>query len=228
MKQITKHYLAIITLSLALTVLTLTGGCATMSGKQGPTKFETVLFETKTNYVEEVVVVQEEVWTTNVVEEVIVNESNITVTNFVETVDVQVNYVTETNVVEVFEHTVKDEVKADAAIVGGVINTFAPGVGGLVSSLLIGGLGVWARMRSYKKSGTVLAQNIEAIREFIKTSVPDGQVYDQALVKFMKEHQTEAGAVNNVMLLLQKYVRNKDAKEGAQEIQGLINSLKQT
>jgi hypothetical protein len=212
----------LLSLSLIAAVALVVWGCASTTP---PNQFEQTVFVTETNIVPKVVTIEQEVWVTNTVETVVTNEFNLTVTNTIEKFEPVVTSITETQWVEAYTHTVSTNALADAQLIGQVVNTFAPGVGSIVGAILAGGLGVWARMRSYKKAGTVLAQNVEAIREFIKSSVPDGAKYDAALVQFMKENQQETGAIDTVLSLLKKYVRNKDAKVAATEIQGLLDSL---
>jgi len=223
-----KQYL-IIGAMLAI-LITYGAGCSMLGGKTPPNAFEQRVFDTETNLVPSIVevarTIQETQARTNLV--TITNEVNrvITVTNIVIQPVSVTKMVTETNYVEAYTHTVKDETKADAQMIGGIANLISPGSGGLIAGLMTGVLGAWARMRSHKKTGTVLAGNIQAIRSFIKTSVPNGIQYDQALVKWMSDNQTTTGTIDGVLDILKRHVTNKDAREGATEIQALLDELK--
>lgn len=90
---------------------------------------------------------------------------------------------------------------------------------------MLGLLSAWGKLRSYKKTGGVLAQNIEAIRELVKT-MPDGQKYDAAIVQYLEKHQMEAGAANKVLAILEQYVDNDKARGVAVELRNAIAALK--
>lgn len=218
MKYTTRTLVASFALVLAfLTVMIATTGCGTLDGTHPPNAFEQRLFNTETNYQTQIVSAAHEIQRTNTT----VNAAGQTITSI--TPDTVITYVT--NTIPVFTHTVKDETVADSQTVGAIANLVAPGSGGLVAALLTGVFGTWARMRSHKKTGTVLAGNIEAIRQFIKTSLPNGMQYDAALVKWMGENQQEAGAIDGVLELLRHHVTNKDARAGALEIQNALDEL---
>ena len=104
-------------------------------------------------------------------------------------------------------------------------NLITPGVGTLVSGILAGILGAWARMRSAKNAAPVLAQNIETILEFIST-LPDGQKYRDALTTYMSTHQTEAGSADAILNIVNTYVSNPEAKGAVVELQAAIRALK--
>jgi hypothetical protein len=71
----------------------------------------------------------------------------------------------------------------------------------------------------------VLAQNIESIREFVKT-LPDGDKYDQAIVEFIQDNQREAGTLDAVVRLLERHVSHPQAVASVAEIKALLESLK--
>ena len=198
-------------------------GCAT---NKPPGQFEQVIFNTQTNWITQVAVVTNEVWETNIAVVSVTNQIGQIVKETNEIFIPKYETVSVTSTVPTYIFTPSTNAIADAQMIGGIANVFLPGSGGIIGGLLVGALGVWGRMRSYKKSGTVLAQNIEAIREFIKSSVPEGKLYDEALVKFMKDKQQEAGAIDNVLGLLRKYVSNKDAQVAATEIQNLLDTIR--
>jgi hypothetical protein len=194
----------------AIAILFLFTGCALFGGKSAPTKFEQSMFTVQTNTVDEVYEVVQAILRTNITG--IIESAALTTYT--------------TNKVETYVLTPKPEAQETARAVGGLANLFAPGTGSVLGGILAGALGVWARMRSYKKQGTVLAQNIEGIREFIKTSIPDGVKHDQAIVKFMQDKQQEAGVVQGVLSIIKANVTNIEAKNAVTEIQGLLDNLK--
>jgi hypothetical protein len=199
-----------ISLSIFVTLSVLFTGCALFGGKSAPTKFEHSMFNVQTNTVDEIMELVQAMLRTNI--------SGVVESEVVTTL--------QTNTVETYVLTPKPEAQENAKAIGGLANLIAPGTGNIVGGILAGALGVWARMRSYKKSGTVLAQNIEGIREFVKTSIPEGGKYDAAIVKFMKDKQQEAGVVQGVLAILETRVTNSGAKNAVLEIQGLLDNLK--
>jgi hypothetical protein len=114
---------------------------------------------------------------------------------------------------------------------GAISNVIAPGTGGLVMGIIGGIAGMWAKLRGarqqtaqQKKTSGVLAQDIEAIREFMWT-LPQGGRYDNALKQFMRAHQKEEGVVKDVVELLKTHVDDTEAKGQLTEIQKIIASL---
>ena len=101
-----------------------------------------------------------------------------------------------------------------------------PGYGTLVGT----GIGVlaafWGWLRSSKNGATAatLAQEIEAIREFMK-ALPNGAAYDNALVQYLQSHQAEEGTIQNVLSVLAKEVSSSDAKMAAQQIIATLTAL---
>jgi len=198
-------------------------GCAALKGETPPTKFETVVFNVQTNRITNVVSVPVEVWSTNTVTKYRTNTVGVTVTNLVQTFSVTYATNTVTNVVKTYDFTPKDGVQQDIESIGTTVGTFIPGAD-VVAGILATALIMWGRLRSSKKAGNVLAQNIQAIREFLKT-LPDGAKYDEALVQWMRKNQKETGAVKEVVSILAKYVDKTEAKTGAQEIKAAIDAL---
>lgn len=202
-------------------------GCAAMSGEKPPGKFEQVLFVTETNYVEVPVTVEKQVWATNYVPEVvtitnILNET-VTVTNIVPQFEVSTISVTETQTVPVFNMTPNTEIIGSIEAVGGILGGFNP-----VFTLIAGGISsalvMWGKLRSRKKAGVALAENIQAIRQFVLT-LPQGAEIDSALKMFMSKHQAEAGATSEIVGILGKHISDSKAKLGATEIRNLIAEL---
>ena len=185
----------------ALIPLTAGIGCKHVSGETPPTAVEQQIFDTETNYVSKVVV---DAATGEVI----------------------------TNQVPVYTSTPKESVAADAAAVGSVVNAFAPGAGGLISGGLLAFLGLWGKLRSYKKkagdsdkTAGVLAQNIEAIRVFIRQAIPNGTKYDDAIVGFIMKEQDKAQAIASVSDILGRYVKSGKTKQDVLEIRNALNNL---
>ena len=190
-----------------------------------PSAVESRLYDVQTNLVDRL---EQRTVTNTVTETVTVYETNTVgqiVTRTNEVLLPQYEIVTITNQVEAYTYVPKEETVATVQTAGGVINTFLPGIGTAVSGIGIGLLGAWAKLRSWKKTGTVLAQNIETMREFLKT-LPDGEKYDAAVVDYLKEHQRETGAAATVVSLLEKYVSGRQAKASVEEIKNAISALK--
>lgn len=195
----------------------------------GPSKFERAMFDTVTNYVQ----VPVKVPVTNYVDVPqvkMIYETNLVdhtareswVTNFVSIP--KYDLITVTQQVEQYTHATKESVKQDVGTVGGIVNTFLPGIGTAISGALLGLLGAWGKIRSSKKTGAVLAQNIEAMREFLIT-LPNGEKYDEAIVQYLKDHQNEADVAKNVAALLEKYVNVPEAVGSATEIKNAVTAL---
>lgn len=214
----------------------LLSGCA-FAGRNpsAPTKVESMLFTTVTNYVQ----------VTNQVAQIVPVYSNVlqvvTVTNVVPgqaPVVVQTNFLTQvvdhylTNTVTIisnapaYTETVKPTTAASVQGAGSALNMFIPGVGGLVSSGVLGLLSLWGYLRSSKLGDTsaALAQEIETVRTFLQ-QLPNGAAYDAALVNFMQAHQAEAGVTSQVLALLAKAVSNPDAQAAATEVQRTLQQL---
>lgn len=124
-----------------------------------------------------------------------------------------------------FVHTPNAETLGMIETAGAVTNVFAPGIGTLLAGMSAGVLAAWARMRSAKNAAPVLAQNIETMREFVKT-LPDGQRYDRVLTEWMARHQANAGSTQAVMKLLREDVSNKEALGTVAELEESLAALK--
>lgn len=175
--------------------------CAAWRNGAAPTKAEQQLFTVTTNYVTEVTPVT----TTNVVTG---QPQVVQVTNLVP----QYNYTP--------GHVLKD-------VEGGV--SVIPVYGSLASGALGILAGIWGWLRSSKSgtTATTLAQEIEAIRQFIQ-ALPNGNTYDNALVQFLTQHQAETGTIQGILSMLENDVSNPDAKIAAQQIIAAINALNPT
>lgn len=219
---------------LALIVLCLAACSLVGTNPSAPTGVERAVFTTVTNYVPQTNLVTEvvPVYKTN---EVTVTHTNevageppqiVTLTNFVTVVTQQTNVTAVVTNVPAYTQTVSPQTQATVQAGGSLVNMFVPGVGGLVSSGILGLLSLWGYLRSSKLKDTssALAQEIETIRTFIQ-QLPNGQAYDGALVNFMQAHQAEAGVVTQVLQLLKTEVSNPSAQTAAQEVMRTIQQL---
>lgn len=209
-------------------------GCASTFGASpsAPSKFESLVFNTQTNYITQTNVVTKTV-TNQVTETVTVTNSQNLVIPIVQTNQV-VQTVTVTNTVQVPQYieTPKASVTTGVQVAGGIANTFAPGVGTIASSALAALLGFWGYLRSSKlqqanDTTAVLAQNIESILEVVQ-ALPNGSAMANTIKTFIAQHQAEAGVVQQVVQVLENDVSNPDAKTAAQQIINAVNALKAT
>lgn len=148
------------------------------------------------------------VWSTNTVQEKITNFTTVPVTN------------------ETYTLTPKQSTKDSVAAVGTLTNTFFPGIGGLVSTALAGGLALWGHLRSYKRGSALgaMTQEVETTREFIK-ALPNGEHYDDAIITWIQAHQAELGVAKVVEPIVDRNVNNPEAKVAAQQLIDLINAV---
>ena len=84
---------------------------------------------------------------------------------------------------------------AGIGVAGSLVNTFAPGIGSIVA----------------------LVQGVETARAVLSTT-PQGQAADAQFVKWLMEHQKEAGVFITVSALVDQVSDNPAAKLTAQEI----------
>jgi hypothetical protein len=123
-----------------------------------------------------------------------------------------------TNMVQVPVTNLIAKSGAEAAIqaTGSVINTFAPGIGSIVA-LALGGLYHGYRQARNRKVNEALVQGVETARAVL-TTTPQGQAADAQFVRWLMEHQKEAGVFTAVTELVQNFSDNPAAKLTAQEI----------
>jgi hypothetical protein len=139
-------------------------------------------------------------------------------TNLVAAVVTNIVPVFLTNVVSVPVTNLVARPEAEAAIggVGSVINTFAPGVGSIVA-LALGGLYHGYRQVRNRRVNEALVQGVETARAVL-TTTPQGQAADAQFVKWLMEHQKEAGVFTTVSDLVDQLSDNPAARLTAQEI----------
>lgn len=200
---------------LAVILAILSVGCSST----GLSPVERMLYDVQTNRVELVIPVTNR---TEVVSEERVptgpgTSQLVTVTNYVTEV------VLKTNIVEHIELTPGSGAVAVKDAVGLGVGTAAPGAGGLFGALIGTALAAWGAFRARKlnKVATSAVQGIEVVRQILR-STEDGKQIDAQLVSWLKDHQHEAGVAKDIAGLLQKYVRDKDAKRTASAILAMI------
>ena len=143
-------------------------------------------------------------------EAVATNYVTAVLTNFVPVFMTNVVQVPVTNLVA------KPEVEAAIGAAGSVINTFAPGVGGIVA-LALGGLYHGYRQVRNRKVNEALVQGVETARAVL-TTTPQGKAADAQFVKWLMDHQREAGVFSTVSELVESVSDNPAARMTAQEI----------
>src|SRR5438132_19128 len=110
----------------------------------------------------------------------------------------------------------KPEAVATIDATGSIINTFMPGIGSMFA-LALGGLYHGYRQVRNRKVNEALVQGVETARALL-TTTPQGQAADAQFVKWLMEHQKEAGVFNVVSQLVDQLTDNPAAKMTAQEI----------
>ena len=143
-------------------------------------------------------------------EPVATNMVTAVVTNFVPVFMTNMVQVPVTNLVA------RPEAEATIQAAGSVINTFAPGVGSIVA-LALGGLYHGYQQVRNRKVNEALVQGVETARAVL-TTTPQGQAADAQFVKWLMEHQKEAGVFATVSQLVDQLSDNPAAKVTAQEI----------
>lgn len=212
---------------LALGVITMTS-CSLFGSKNGAplSGAERPFFTTVTNYV------LQPVWQTNTVNEIV--QTIVPVTNTVGAVIFQTNLITVpvptpmwiTNVFEQYTHTPNETAQASAGVAGTIANLIIPGSGGAITTGILALLGIWGGWRSKKNkdTGIALSQEIETILEFVY-SLPKGAAYHETIVRFLKDHQVEAGVAQEVLKILEKNISNKDAVAAMEGIRLAISTM---
>jgi hypothetical protein len=123
-----------------------------------------------------------------------------------------------TNVVQVPVTNLVARPEAVAAIeaTGSIVNTFMPGAGSLVALALGGVYHGYRRVRN-RRVAAALIQGVETARAVL-TAMPQGQKADAQFVKWLMEHQKEAGVFTTVSGLVEQLADNPAARMAAQEI----------
>ena len=132
------------------------------------------------------------------------------VTNFVPVFYTNIVQVPVTNLVA------KPEAEAVIQAAGSVVNTFAPGIGSILALALAGLYHGYRQVRN-RRVNEALVQGVETARAVL-TTTPQGQAVDAQFVKWLMEHQKEAGVFSTVSGLVDQLTDNPAAKMTAQEI----------
>jgi hypothetical protein len=132
-----------------------------------------------------------------------------------------------TNVVQVPVTNLVERPEALAGIgaTGSVVNAFAPGIGSIVA-LALGGLYHGYRQLRNRKVNEALIQGVETARAVL-TTTPQGQAADAQFVKWLMEHQKEAGVFVTVSGLVDQVCDNPAAMAVAQEIAMRVAQVEQ-
>jgi hypothetical protein len=114
----------------------------------------------------------------------------------------------------------KPEALATIEATGSIVNTFAPGIGSILA-LALGGLYHGYRQVRNRKINEALVQGVETARAVLATT-PQGQAADAQFVKWLIEHQKEAGVFATVSSLVDQLSDNPAARLTAQEISARV------
>ena len=152
-------------------------------------------------------------------EPVATNMVTALVTNFVPVFYTNVVQVPVTNLVA------KPEVEAAIGAFGSVTNTFAPGIGSIVALALAGLYHGYRQVRN-RKVNEALVQGVETARAVL-TTTPQGQAVDAQFVKWLMDHQKEAGVFTTVSGLVEQLSDNPAARLTAQEIAQRVEQAQQ-
>jgi hypothetical protein len=208
-------------------------GCSTLDGAYGrdvgfsdlPVVREVTNTVVVTNVVPQAVERTSVVYVTNAAgavsgyvarEPVATNLVQVLVTNLVPVFYTNLVQVPVTNLVA------RPEAEATIQAAGAVVNTFAPGVGSIVA-LVLGGLYHGYRQLRNRKVNEALIQGVETARAVLATT-PQGQAVDAQFVKWLMEHQKEAGVFTTVSGLVDQLTDNPAARVVAQEIRSRVSA----
>jgi len=100
--------------------------------------------------------------------------------------------------------------------------SFAPGIGSIVALALGGRYHGYRQLRN-RKVNEALVQGVETARAVLATTA-QGQAADVQFVKWLMEHQKEAGVFSTVSGLVEQLTDNPAAKVAAQEISARVKS----
>ena len=148
-------------------------------------------------------------------------------TNLVATVVTNFVPVVVTNVVQVPVTNLVSNPVAEASIraAGSVVDMFAPGIGSILALALGGLYHGYCQVRN-RKVNEALAQGVETARAVL-TTTPQGQAADAQFVKWLMDHQKEAGVFATVSDLVDQLADNPAAKITAQEIAQRVEQAQQ-
>ena len=110
----------------------------------------------------------------------------------------------------------KPEAEATIQAAGSAVNTFLPGISSILA-LVLGGAYHGYRQVGNRKVNEALIQGVETARAVLETT-SQGQAADAQFVKWLTEHQKEAGVFTTVSTLVDTLSDNPAAKRTAQQI----------
>lgn len=110
----------------------------------------------------------------------------------------------------------RPEVETGIKATGTIVDTFAPGLGGLVGAALMGAYHIYQAGRNKKTNGA-LVQGIETARSIL-AATPQGEAADAEFVRWLKNNQKAVGVWKAIAPLVE-LVDNDAAKEAASLIQ---------
>jgi hypothetical protein len=217
-----------ILLSFTLGAFLLTGGCATFDRAydQQVSWTNAPVVHVFTNTVVATNTVARITERTNVV--LVTNTATGAVSGYATVEPVATNLVTVllTNLVPIFQTNLvpvpvtnlvtKPEAEATIQAAGSVVNTFLPGIGSILALVLGGAYHGYRQVRN-RKVNEALIQGVETARAVLETT-PQGQSTDAQFVRWLMEHQKEAGVFTIVSTLVDCLSDNPAAKLTAQEI----------
>ena len=195
-----------IAICLALIVLPIAGCRYFGANPSPPSGLERSIFDVETNLIAEL---GKRVVTNTVSVPVLVVVTNpatgIVVQGTNEVLVQKFNLIDVTNYHEEYTLTPKTNgvVAVGTQVAGGIANLVVPGLGGTVVAALGGIFGLWAKLRSAKKTAVTLAQGTEVIRNVVQT-LPDGANIDSKITAFLQKYQIEAGVLDQVLAILQQ------------------------
>lgn len=230
-----KPFRSLLTAVVLVATLALVGCKFFGATPSAPTKFDQKAFDIITNVVYKVVdrtnIIP--VYTTNYQIEIITftNTENKVVqvfaTNFIPLVTFSNQVVTVTNRVEQYDYKPNDTTKSSAAVVGTLSNLGIPGIGALVTALLVGAAGAYGKMRSTlktsDKANEVLAQSVETAREVIYNT-PQGKQLDDAFKQWLIQNQQAAGILGAVSTIVKDNVSSSAAQGAANLIKAQVDA----
>lgn len=194
------------------TLLSIWPAILVLSGCAGtPNMINRTLYNVQTNYTE----VVKQMTQTNVVFQT--NLVSLDKTNFVEHVTESTNYTTISQTNEVPVYTYTDKPTALAAIQTGGGLAGAPwGIGGLLTTLLIGGYHIYQRTQNKQVAGALI-QGIETAKEVLRTT-PQGAQLAASFQAWLVNHQAAAGVITPISGLVDDLVNTSQAQGDAKNI----------
>ena len=222
-----KNRLIVFAASFSFLAVVLAGCSMFGASPSAPTKAESLIYSTQTNWVPVVVPVLQYQTNVQVVTATVTNLQGITVTQTNWQTNVLTTTIQQTNQVPTRTETLKPGAATAVQVAGGVLNVLFPGVGSIVTNGILALLGAWGYARSSKLGNTTsaLTQEIEVARNLLQSIPGQGPALDAAFVNFIQSHQADAGVLQQVMTTIAAEVSNKDASTAASQIAQTVAAL---